>query len=651
MSNIKASPNGETVGEPNFFTLDPNLPLNQIEEMAMNSNKEAQFILYKIYSKIKTPEKMLQANELLAKSSDQSYPPAMYVFGKLLLQGKVFQRNQVRGMSLLNSAASAKYTKALLFLAHINETGIFVKQDSKTAVLFYQKAAQNGSGSAENALGSFYQKGIMGLPVDIDQAIDHYRKAADLGHSIAKFNLSVLLREKGESDKANQLLDEASHEGVPQAQFNKTLTMDTKTQKKEIMSLLKSSADKGLTKACYSYGSFLEEDGNNKGIKYLEKAATDGHSRAQLKCSHILKTSDPIQSRKYLEEAKKTLSEAQKEYDEMIKNANGNDPEQLYQHYVYLRTKDPKASFEPLSKSAATKHVDAMLHLASEYDKGEITEKNYEEEVRILQELAEKGNSDAENNLGRCFELGRGIEIDLGKALDLYKKAFEQNSVTGGLNYARMLRLQKHFNEAGKIYADLYKKHKDPAVLYFYGRALINGHCGEKDSKGLDFIKKSADAKFPTAMHNYGVMLYYGEGGVKQDIDEAIKLFRECAKLQKPTYKFALAQVLLNGYHVEKDEAEAIKLLDACIEIGFVPAMVAKGKYLLTTDKSKGIELIKSVAVSENVEVEYKDAQGDAQFIYANTLKESGDIENAKKMFQSAAMIGNTEAMNALLSL
>ena len=637
-------------GQPNFFTIDPNISQQQLEEMAMNNNNEAQYLLYKLYSKMKTPDKILQASELLAKSADAGFPPAQYKIGKFLLQGKIFSRNQVRGMGMLNQSANGKYTPAIIFLAHVHENGYFVKKDSKTAVLFYQKAAQNGSGSAENALGSFYQKGIMGLPLDIDQAIEHYRKAVDFGHSIAKFNLSILLRSKGETEKANELLDEAAREGVPQAQFNKTLTMNKTTQKHEIMELLKSAAEKGLTKACYSYGCMLQSDNPDRAIKYLKKAANDGHPYAQLKLSFLLKRKDPIQSRQYLEEAMKSLPVAQEEFNKRIKEAKGNDPESLFQQYLYLRNENHSKAMEVLKKSADTNHRDAMLHLASEYDKGEITEPNYEKSAQLLQMLVDKSDGSAENNLGRCYELGRGVKQDKQKAQELYKLSYEHQCVTGGLYYARTLNLQKHHNEAGRVYQSLYDKHKDPAVSYFYGRALVNGHCGDKDSSGVELIKKAADAGFPTAIHNYGVMLYYGDG-VKKDVDEAIKLFRECAKQPKATYKFALAQILMNGYHVDKNEKEALELLEDCIKENFMPAIVAKAKFLMASDKEKAIELLKPIAEAESTDSQYKDAQGEAQYIYANCLKELGQLEEAKKMFQSAAMMGNTEAMNALLSL
>ena len=648
--NENNSNQSQTPTSPNFFTIDPNISQQQLEEMAMNNNKEAQYLLYQLYSKMKSPDKILQASELLAKSADAGFPPAQYKIGKYLLQGKIFSRNQVRGMGMLNQSANGKYTPAIIFLAHVHESGYFVKKDSKTAVLFYQRAAENGSGSAENALGCFYQQGIMGLPMDIDQAIEHYRRAVDLGHSIAKFNLSVLLRSKGENEKAQELLDESAREGVPEAQFNKTLTMDKSTQKQEIMELLKSAADKGLTKACYAIGCMLEKDNKDRAIKYLRKSASVGHAYSQYKLSMLLKSKDPVQSRQYLEEAMKSLPAAQEEFNKRIKEAKGNDQESLFQQYLYLKQDNKAKAFEVLKKSADGGHRDAMLHLASEYDKGEMIEPNYEKSAQLLQALVEKGDSTAENNLGRCYELGRGVKQDVQKAQDLYKLSYEHHCVTGGLNYARMLRNQKHHNEAGHVYQSLYAKHKDPAVSYFYGRALVNGHCGDKDSSGIDLIKKAADAGFPMAIHNYGVMLYYGDG-VKKDVDEAIKLFKECAKQPKATYKFAYAQILMNGYHIEKDETEGMKLLEDCVKENFMPAIVAKAKFLLSSDKEKAIELIKPIAEAETTDSQYKDAQGEAQFMYANILKENGNIEDAKKMFQSAAMIGNTEAMNALLSL
>ena len=49
---------------------------------------------------------------------------------------------------------------------------------------------------------------------------------------------------------------------------------------------------------------------------------------------------------------------------------------------------------------------------------------------------AEAGNSSGQNVLGFCYEYGKGVEIDLQKALELYQKSAKAGNSTGQFNLA-----------------------------------------------------------------------------------------------------------------------------------------------------------------------------------------------------------------------
>ena len=52
-----------------------------------------------------------------------------------------------------------------------------------------------------------------------------------------------------------------------------------------------------------------------------------------------------------------------------------------------------------------------------------------EEPFEILLKRAENGDADAQYNLGRCYDDGKGVEEDKGKAFQLYKKAAEHGNI------------------------------------------------------------------------------------------------------------------------------------------------------------------------------------------------------------------------------
>jgi TPR repeat protein len=65
-----------------------------------------------------------------------------------------------------------------------------VKQDSKMAAYWYEKAAGHGNPAAENQIGYFYQAGI-GVPQDSERAFHWYQLAAASGFDRAKVNLAI----------------------------------------------------------------------------------------------------------------------------------------------------------------------------------------------------------------------------------------------------------------------------------------------------------------------------------------------------------------------------------------------------------------------------------------------------------------------------
>tara|TARA_B110000008_G_C16461088_1_gene360061 strand:- start:291 stop:503 length:213 start_codon:yes stop_codon:yes gene_type:complete len=51
---------------------------------------------------------------------------------------------------------------------------------------------------------------------------------------------------------------------------------------------------------------------------------------------------------------------------------------------------------------------------------------NWKSAFEWFVKAAEKGDKNAQSNVGYCYEKGRGCEIDLVKAMDWYKKAAAQ---------------------------------------------------------------------------------------------------------------------------------------------------------------------------------------------------------------------------------
>jgi hypothetical protein len=105
---------------------------------------------------------------------------------------------------------------------------------------------------------------------------------------------------------------------------------------------------------------------------------------------------------------------------------------------------------------------------------------DYGSAVAIWRPLAEKGDADAQFNLGQAYRLGRGVTINLGAA----KSWFERAAASGHIDAQTTLGL----------------------LLFQNGDQL----------QGLKWLKQAAEQGEPRAMLVYGTALYNGDG-ITQD--------------------------------------------------------------------------------------------------------------------------------------
>ncbi|MFM7008035.1 MAG: tetratricopeptide repeat protein [Betaproteobacteria bacterium] len=91
--------------------------------------------------------------------------------------------------------AEAKLGRAAaqVFIGHMFDHGLGMRQDYGQAMTWYRRAADQGNPNAQFAIGVLYRKGL-GVQADDKQAVNWYRKAAHQGHSAAENNLAYMLQ-------------------------------------------------------------------------------------------------------------------------------------------------------------------------------------------------------------------------------------------------------------------------------------------------------------------------------------------------------------------------------------------------------------------------------------------------------------------------
>ena len=181
-------------------------------------------------------------------------PEAQYYLGKHYADDEDFKT----AVKWFQKAADQGNADAQINLGFCYQEGQGVPQNYDKAVKWYQKAADQGNAGAQNNLGFCYQEG-QGVPQDYDEAVKWYLKAADQGFAFAQNNLGFCYQEG---------------QGVPK-NYNEAVKWYLK-------------ATEGYTRGraelhlgdCYEHGYGVVQD-ITEAIKWYKKAADDDDSEAR----------------------------------------------------------------------------------------------------------------------------------------------------------------------------------------------------------------------------------------------------------------------------------------------------------------------------------------------------------------------------------
>ncbi len=120
--------------------------------------------------------------------------------------------------------------------------------------------------------------------------------------------------------------------------------------------------------------------------------------------------------------------------------------------------------------------------------------------------MADRGDADAQFNLGQAYKLGRGVTANAGLAQNWYEKAAKQGHEQAQVNVGLLLYNNGRRQEAMpwiRKAADL----GDPRAQYILGTELFNGDLVGKDwPRAYALMLKAADGGVPPAADNLKAM-------------------------------------------------------------------------------------------------------------------------------------------------
>ena len=160
------------------------------------------------------------------------------------------------------------------------------------------------------------------------------------------------------------------------------------------------------------------------------------------------------------------------------------------------RSKD-EASFQNLLALADKGDADAQYNLGHCYYDGDGVSQNYYEAAKWWRKSAEQGKSESQNNIGMLYIWGRGVKQDLYEATRWLRLAAEQSNATAqknlGWNYYNGRGVEQNFEEAVRWYRKAADQGNANAQLCL-GWCYAQGRGVEKDYKeAFRWINKAAE--------------------------------------------------------------------------------------------------------------------------------------------------------------
>lgn len=176
-----------------------------------------------VVEQIQTHRRTDQTLETIKNLAQQKYPPAMYLYAKMLESGDGFPRDPDLALHLILEAAGKYYAAAMFDEGRMLLEGRRLDKDPERGLELVRNAAVLRNRAAQFFLASEYESGGL-LPQSPEQARQYFRLCALQGETVCQARLAKLLLDKPEREERDYLqaiawLELASEQGDVQARL------------------------------------------------------------------------------------------------------------------------------------------------------------------------------------------------------------------------------------------------------------------------------------------------------------------------------------------------------------------------------------------------------------------------------------------------
>ena len=246
------------------------------------------------------------------------------------------------------------------------------------------------------------------------------------------------------------------------------------------------------------------------------------------------------------------------------------------------------------------------------------------EAVKWFRKAADQNLTEAQDDLGFCYETGRGVAQDYVEAVKWLRQAAEQNHALAQASLG---------------------------FFYYKGQGVAQDHV-----EAVKWFRKAAEQNLAPAQYTLGFCYYNGQG-VAQDYVEAVKWYRKAAEQNNAVGQYTLGYCYDNGLGVAKDYEEAKKWYVKAAKQGDTNAQNNLAWLIASTNEVPAHddwtwEEINQIAHNptrlEAIKAKAETGDAAAQYILGRLYDQYNDHTDATKWYRRAAVQGNAHAQYSL---
>ena len=233
---------------------------------------------------------------------------------------------------------------------------------------------------------------------------------------------------------------------------------------------------------------------------------------------------------------------------------------------IAQRTQEIRDSLNVIMDKAKSGDTEAMNEVGTWYYIGKHVNKDYNQAYGWWKKAALKQNVRAIANLGLCYQLGRGVERDSVDAIRLYEKSIKEgntillkqragnvtksafDAMLVGQCYEKGIGVNKDFTKAASFYAIAADKGSTDGMKYA-GLCYLNA---KENAKALQYFERGASLGDLSSTYWAGKMLL-GDMNVPENKNQAVVYLLKAAEEGMPAAQNEVGSLYAEGNGVTKN--------------------------------------------------------------------------------------------------